>query len=1103
MTMAATNPFDDSFDQAVAAANNNNNPFAGPDDHAGQQRQSTRGFGSNPFGTTSSGSIDDDDDDENYTTDGILDLDGDDGDDLAPIGAPVEASWQYLGDLPYRRIPIYNNVRWGDRPEDGDTTNGGADASAGGNNRSSRHLDVLTYGLSAFPKAALQRHPDLLNARELRELLNTSTITKVVGCQFGGPIVSVTLPIVGEQTWFQHTEIRIMTNSGHQLASIDFPLQGMERKYSPSDIMEIGFTDRTAVVVVLKDSLCLTFDLTGEALLPAFYILPRGEGQGTELAQACVYEGGAAVLSTSKHAAIVEFLDDHDDPSYISSAHMSVRRIVPLSYASMEAFAGGGSSDSMPPFCGLVTFLPTAAFASENFLSYVAIAVLPRTKTASRHPEIFLSTNDNSVVVCDVATTEMKDLDCRARISSPIVEMTFAPNGRFLACFTESSTLTVISSTFETKVLDFDTSEGSTQPPLEIRWCGEDSVVLHWKNLGLLMVGPYGDWLRFPYENHGNLYLIPEVDCCRVITDVSVEVLQRVPPATALLLRIGSIEPAAMLLDASDAFESGSTASDEAARAITKTGMLSEAIEGCTDAAVREFDIATQKRLLKAASYGMHFSFKDPNQNNRNILGGTNKQAEDEAANTMPSRVTVKFVDAARKLRIMNALRNPDVGFVLTSAQFDAITPVGVVARLIAINRPALATSIAKYLNLPKSVQLYARASKAAAFIAASTSRSDADTAQGAIQLLTGDKNGSIKNMQSVYSSISRGGFATVAMAANKAGRPGVANLLLMLETSVSDKVPALLSTGSYADAVAVATAANDADFIFSTMLEYQKHCTKQNPDPVKANQAFMAAVVSKFTPEAYGLIRKYMATMPDPKNEISLQVRAQKVNDAGMSVARRALESRDESRVRQAILLESSKVFGMGKDTTFYKTCTDDYVELLKDQEILRTKYSSAEVAPDSSSVVSTVYSLLRYAGMNENREQQRLLNDADKVAKKFRLPEKMIWHTKVRAFSETGQWKHLQTLAESRTKPPIGFKPFARAAIKGNRPKNDILRYIERVTVPEERFSLFMEASMWSGALDEAFKMKDQNRIIDVKARCNDPEIQQAANTMLGRLA
>jgi hypothetical protein len=1063
-----TNPFDD------VGGITSTNPFEDPE--------------TNPF-ITSSSNYDDEDGmgatteagEESYTLD-------DDDPMLTATDAPVEASWQYLGDLPYRRVPVYNNVRWGttgDDTADDDPTN--------------KISEVLNYGLSSFPKEALQRHPDLMNPRELRELLNSSTVTKVVGCKYGGPIAAVTLPIVGEASWFNRTDIRILTNSGRQLASIDFPLEGMQRKYAPSDILEIGFTDRTALVVILKDSMCLTFDLNGESLLPPFHILTRAEGQGMELFQASIFDGGAAVLSTSKHTALVEFLDDHDDPFYFNTAQLGARRILPTNFVSTDFGCGPASDSSMPPFCGLVTHLPTATFASDNFLSFAAIAVLPRTKTASRHPEIFLSTNDNSVVVVNAATAEMKDLDCRARISSPIVEMTFAPNGRFLACFTESSMLTVISSTFETKVLDFDTSEGSTQPPLEIRWCGEDSVVLHWKNLGILMVGPYGDWLRFPCENQGNLYLIPEIDCCRVVSDVSVEVLQRVPPSTSLLLRIGSIEPAAMLLDASDAFDSGSASSDEAARAITKTGMLLEAIEDCTGAAAREFDIATQKRLLRAASYGMHFIFRSPKER-RNIMGGSIQDANDENSLTMPSRVTVKFVQTARKLRILNAVRNPDVGFILTSAQYDAITPVGVLARLIAIKRPALATSISKYLRLPKSVQLYARASKATAFVASAKHLSDADTAEGAIRIITEDPSGS-SSAKSNTSSINRGGFAKIAIDSLRAGRPGVANLLLMLETSVADKVPALLSIGSYADAVAVATTARDTDFIFYTTLEYQKYCMNQYQDPTKASQAFMNAVVTKFTPEAYHTLRNYMGSMPDVKNEISLQVCAQKFTDAGMTIARRALESKIESRGKQAMLNESSKVFAMGKETMFQKSFTDDYIELLKDQEILRTKYSSVAVAPESSSVISTITSILTFASTNE-REQHRLLNDADKVAKKFRIPEKMLWHTKVKAFAATGQWDNLRTLADSRTKPPIGFKPFAQAAIKGGQPASDILRYIDRVTTQEERFSLYGEASMWKRALEEAFKMKDEQRIIGIKARCNNPEIQLSADQLLGRL-
>lgn len=317
------------------------------------------------------------------------------------------------------------------------------------------------------------------------------------------------------------------------------------------------------------------------------------------------------------------------------------------------------------------------------------------------------------------------------------------------------------------------------------------------------MVGPYGDWLRFPYENLENLYIVPEIDCCRIVTDYSVEILQRVPPPTAALLRIGSIEPAAMLLDASDAFVSGSPSSDDDGRSITKTGVLNEAIDTCTDASTREFDISMQKRLLKAASFGLHFSYKD--HDGAFIMGGSTDGASAEGE-TMPSEAAVNFTAAARKLRTLNALRDPAVGFILTSSQFDHITATGVIVRLVAMKRPALASSISKYMMLPKNVQLFARASKAAAFVAIETKMSDAETAQAAIQIINGD--GPLANKQPPNQNVNGGGYATVALAANEAGRPGVANLLLMLESSVADKVPALIATGAYADAMAVATTA-------------------------------------------------------------------------------------------------------------------------------------------------------------------------------------------------------------------------------------------------------------------------------------------------------
>lgn len=862
MSAVANNPFDDSFEESKIATNN---PFDNENDDHVVHNTYNNGMplssppnnnnNNNPFMNDrfdKGNLISTDDDDEE---------DSDSDDDEVPeanSSAPAEASWQYLGDLPYRRVPIYSNVRWNRKSNTHANADGGSGLDEPSNSvAADQHgsavasdLNLLQHGLASFPPAALKHHPNMLDRREVRALLNSSTVTKVVGCPGGGPIAAMTLP-VSEQAFaggFTRTELRIMTCSGKPLAKIEFPpseLLEQYRRYSPADVMTIGFTSRTELIIVLRDSLCLTYDLRGDPILQPFHIFPRGEAKGNDLLQATVYEGGVAVLASNKNAALVELLDDHDDPEYLQSAHLTARRIAPSSTSDLLA----GGQDATPPHYALVTHLPTEAHASKHFCSYMAIAVLPRTRTTSRHPEIFLSTSDCSVIVVNAATTEVVDVECRARISTPIVDMSFAPNGRFLACFTESSMLTVISTSFETKVLDFDTSEGSSSPPLAMEWCGEDryvvverwplrgvivlkllfdglarcicandnlaaciyflyvSVVLHWKNLGVLMVGPYGDWLRFPYQGMQNVYLLPEMDCCRVISDSSVEILQRVPPATALLLRIGSIETAAMLLDASDAFDNGSPSSDEAARAIVKTGLLTEAIETCTDAAVKEFDIATQKRLLRAASYGMHFSCKVAEDKHQVMGGPVNiNDPEKENGGVLPSPTAIKFVEASRKLRILNALRDPSVGIVLTMTQFDAITSTGIVARLIAMKRPALATAISKYLSLPKSVQLFARASKAAAFVETASGISDSEVAEGAIHIINGDTSKALQ--KSGTPSINRGAYATVAFAASKAGKPGVANLLLMLESSVADKVPVLISTGAYADAMAVATSA-------------------------------------------------------------------------------------------------------------------------------------------------------------------------------------------------------------------------------------------------------------------------------------------------------
>jgi len=157
--------------------------------------------------------------------------------------------------------------------------------------------------------------------------------------------------------------------------------------------------------------------------------------------------------------------------------------------------------------------------------------------------------------------------------------------------------------------------------------------------------------------------------------------------------------------------------------------------------------------------------------------------------------------------------------------------------------------------------------------------------------------------------------------------------------------------------------------------------------------------------------------------------------------------------------------------------------------------------VAPKTSSLAQTITSVITFAATHV-REQHKLLADADKIAKKYRVPEKRYWYLKVQAFAESQQWSNLRILSESRTKSPIGFKPFARAAIKGQQTDGEILRYIERAS-PEEQHELLCEAKMWEKALQQAFRYRDEQGLMKVKNLCNSAEIQLKADELLGRLA
>jgi hypothetical protein len=87
--------------------------------------------------------------------------------------------------------------------------------------------------------------------------------------------------------------------------------------------------------------------------------------------------------------------------------------------------------------------------------------------------------------------------------------------------------------------------------------------------------------------------------------------------------------------------------------------------------------------------------------------------------------------------------------------------------------------------------------------------------------------------------------------------------------------------------------------------MEYERSCLTNSSDVSKAQAAFLGMVVSKFTPEGFHTLRRYLQTTADVKNVANLLIRAQQFGAAGTAMAQRALKEHD-AREKQGLLAVS-----------------------------------------------------------------------------------------------------------------------------------------------------------------------------------------------------
>jgi hypothetical protein len=550
--------------------------------------------------------------------------------------------------------------------------------------------------------SAQYRQWELYESLPWRDEVDDVSDFHIAGAPYGGPIAMVRdesrlVAVQGDRSIAN--SLVIYTAAGRRLAAVP---------WQDKPLLQMGWTDSETLVCVLSDGRGLMYDLHGTFNLEFRLLKPTSE----ETVVRCVIWGDGLVALCSD-LTLLHMSDLHTNEPKIHK--LCEQRSLTLTSLSRER-------------------LPTA------------MAVLEAQFSQRDKVEVLLGTPDNSVLIATDSHAE--DQEVQGKLAAPITMMAVAPNGRFLACFTADGFLTVLTTSFTQKVLTFDTTAATN--PMQMLWCGEDSIILHWTNLGLLMVGPYSDCAKFPYE--GALHMVQEKDCCRIYSADVCEMMQKVPQATEQITAIGSTSPAAMLYDAQEAFRAGDAKADENTRSILTEGKLEQAVTQCIAAARHEFDKEWQQTFLKAAAYGQ--CFDDEREIDRDA-----------------------FVDACKDLRVLNAVRDESVGVPLTAKQYELLTPEVLVHRLAARRHHLLASKICDYLKIRKDGVLVHWAQEKI-----KSSPLDQVTDAELLQMI----RWRLEPVRGIS-------YEEITLAAKKADRPRLASMMLDFEPQAADQVRLLL----------------------------------------------------------------------------------------------------------------------------------------------------------------------------------------------------------------------------------------------------------------------------------------------------------------------
>ncbi|KAK4944573.1 Vacuolar protein sorting-associated protein 16 [Elasticomyces elasticus] len=634
-------------------------------------------------------------------------------------------------------------------------------------------------------------------------------------------------------------------------------------------------------------------------------------------------------------------------------------------------------------------------------------SLIPPAYTLSRSVEVLLAV-DKTIFVVDASEAEDRGLS-----DGPFKHVSVSPNGRFAALFTEDGKVWVVGSDFQNKYSEYDSKAKTT--PTQMIWCGNDAVVLAWED-EIHMLGPEGAAVKYYYDDQ--VHVVPDIDGVRLITNDACEFLRKVPDPLEEVFKLGSTSAASILVDSIELLEKKSPKADENIQRIKPN--LPEAVETCIRAAGHEFNHSSQKQLLRAASFG------------KSVL---DLYSSDE------------FVDMCEDLRVLNAVRDYQIGLFMSYEQYVRLTPERLIARLVNRREYLLAIKLSEYLHLPLNKIYVHWASQKVR----SASGDDDTIREMVVDRLRGKHGVSFEN---------------IARAAYDEGRSHLATTLLNHEPRAGKQVPLLLNMEEDEIALNKAIESGDTDLVFYVLLQLKK----------KLPLASFLRTISE-RPVAAALVES-SAKQQDQDLLKDLYYQDDRPVEGSNLLLEEAMQQPQVQAVIDKLKL-AARLLTDAKDPTaqLHSRALTEATQLLKMQEAF-----DKEITDSSGS----------YVGLSVNETMFRLIKSgyskrAASVQSTFKVPEKTWWWVRLRALTAARLWGEVEEIAKNK-KSPIGWEPFYNEVLgAGNTrlassfiPKSTNLQ-------PAERIEMWVKCGMVVKAGEEAVKAKDLNSLESLRDKAS----------------